>query len=214
MQNKTLVTFGDSWPQGSELLHNEKAFGELVTKQLKCKQFKNYAHPASSINHLPVQLKSFMKMFASTMQDLSHCIAIFSLTGTSRSMIYDKDGLWMFQNPSGGYCGPTQDKQLCNYIDEHYWKFVYSPQLCDVTNNTTLISLQTICANNGIQDYYVNGWESIDFWNDVDITKIYKGGTVTCKDLANKNLAEGGHPNQLGHQLIADALTDWITNEG
>ena len=213
MLDKTLVTFGDSWPQGSELLHNGKAFGELVTEQLKCKQFKNYAQPASSINHLPVQLKSFINMFADSGQDLSNSIAIFFLTGPSRSMTYDKDGLWMFQTPGGGYCGPTQDRQLCNDIDKNYWKFVYSPQVCDVANNTTLISLQTICANNSIQDYYVNGWDSMDFWDDVDITKIYKDGTVTCKDLANKNLSQGGHPNQLGHQLIADALSDWINNE-
>tara|TARA_R110001592_G_scaffold102302_1_gene288930 strand:+ start:156 stop:797 length:642 start_codon:yes stop_codon:yes gene_type:complete len=211
MRDKTLVTFGDSWPQGSELLPNEKTFGELIANQLGCNQFKNYAHPASSINHLPVQLKSFLQMLSdSHIADPRDCIAIFFLTDPSRNMVGDKNGLWMFQNPSGGFSGPTQDKPLTNIINTNYWKYFYSDKLLDITNNTTIIALQTMCAIYKINDYYVTGWQSVDFWNEVDQTKIY---SKTCKDIVQDNKASGGHPNQQGHQLIADALYEWIKTD-
>ena len=114
MQNKILVTFGDSWPQGSELHANEKPYGQLVAKKLGCNVFKNYAHPASSISHLIVQLKNFLHMLDNTSQDAKDTVAIFFITGPSRNMVCDKDGLWMFQTPNGGFSGPTQDKYLAN----------------------------------------------------------------------------------------------------
>ena len=212
MENKTLVTFGDSWPQGSELLPNEKTFGELVANQLGCKQFKNYAYPASSINHLAVQLKRFLHMLSNShIADPSDCIAIFFLTDPSRNMVGDKNELWMFQTPNGGFSGPTQDKSLTNIINTNYWKYFYSDKLLDVTNNTTIITLQTMCAIHKINDYYVTGWKSVDFWKEVDQTKIY---SKTCKDIVQDNKANGGHPNQRGHELIADELIDWIRSEG
>ena len=61
-----------------------------------------------------------------------------------------------------------------------------------------------------INDYYVTGWKSVDFWKEVDQTKIY---SKTCKDIVQDNKANGGHPNQRGHELIADELIDWIRSE-
>ena len=117
MENKTLVTFGDSWPQGSELLPNEKTFGELVANQLGCKQFKNYAYPASSINHLTVQLKNFLHMLShSHIADSSDCIAIFFLTEPGRTFTV-VDSSTVFLNPDGGF-GLPRDKDLENTINK------------------------------------------------------------------------------------------------
>jgi len=249
MQNKTLVSFGDSWPQGSELRHGEKPFGKLLSEKLGCKDFNNYSMPASSINHLSVQLNSHIKSWNDRIQDLSDSIAVFFLTGQERFMVYDdfiserpiparrepyveafwkwwtssptstphnnptQKGLWFFQNPAGGFSSPSQDKKLCNLIDQAYWKYIYSPELSDVTTNNTIIALQTMCRHYRIKDYYVAGWQLVNFWPTVDTTKIYKNGIVNCMDLIKGHKAEGGHPNQQGHQLIADALYEWIKTD-
>jgi len=91
-----------------------------------------------------------------------------------------------------------------------------------------LIALQAICAKYNIRDYYVWGWDQIGLWSEVDPDRIYKqtvadvfleGETVALggskimhlKNSQNKFIwPNSGHPNQLGHQRIADLLQEWI----
>ena len=217
MQNKTLVSFGDSWPQGSELRHGEKPFGKLLSEKLGCKDFNNYSMPASSINHLSVQLNSHIKSWNDRIQDLSDSIAVFFLTAQERFMVYEHHtNLWMFQTANtgeGGGRSPGQDKKLCDDTNQAYWKYIYSPELTDITTNNTIITLQSTCKYYGIKDYYIAGWQLINFWPVVDTTRIYKNGTVNCRDLIKGHIAEGSHPDQQGHQLISDALYEWIQTD-
>tara|TARA_R110002126_G_scaffold43020_1_gene123696 strand:+ start:228 stop:929 length:702 start_codon:yes stop_codon:yes gene_type:complete len=231
MQNKTLVSFGDSWPQGSELKPSERPFGKLLSEKLGCKDFNNYSIPASSINHLSVQLNSYIKLSNNRVQDLSDTIAVFFLTAQERFMVYEHHtNLWMFQTANtvngvlessrldggegeGGGRSPGQDKKLCDDTNQAYWKYIYSPELTDITTNNTIITLQSTCKYYGIKDYYIAGWQLINFWPVVDTTRIYKNGTVNCRDLIKGHIAEGSHPDQQGHQLISDALYEWIQTD-
>jgi hypothetical protein len=227
IKNK-LVGFGDSWTQGSELPTDGKSFSQLVSEQLECVEYKNYGIPASSINHLTVQLQSHINRVTAIRQNTSEWIAVFFLTECNRAMTYC-DGHWIFLNASadGGFGivgGATMDQTLLNKTNTAYWKYIHSPELVDVTVNTTVLALQSMCRYHNIADYYVAGWQTFNFWPEVDINKIYQGGQINCGDLIgmqsadpnsylnrqNPNQAPGGHPNQQGHQLIADALYKWI----
>jgi hypothetical protein len=124
----------------------------------------------------------------------------------------------MFQNASGGSGDIGVDKLLCKTVDTAYWKYIYSPELSDITTNTTIMSLQSMCRHHGIQDYYIAGWQKFNFWNEVNTNRIYCKGQTSCKDLIDKEsntlpaYAFGKHPNQLGHQIIADTLYRWIAD--
>ena len=212
MENKTLVTFGDSWAQGSELSAQEKTFGKIVADILGCKQFKNYAQPASSINHLLIQLKSFLHMLShSHIADPSDCIAIFFLTEPGRTFTV-VDSSTVFLNPDGGF-GLPRDKDLENTINKNYWKYVHSDTTSILTANSTVYNLQNLCKHYSICDYYIQGWTEFEFWPEIVTDKIYKQGKVTCADLIQDNRAIGGHPNQRGHELIANELIDWIRSD-
>jgi len=222
---KRLASFGDSWPQGSELLPGEKTFGELLSDQLGCEEFLNWAIPGSSINHLTVQLRSHLQMLSSRKLDSTEWIAVFFLTDQTRSLTVH-DNHWMFQIASGGTGDIDADKALVSSVNSAYWRYIHSPELSDITTNTTIMSLQSMCRYHGIQDYYIAGWQTFNFWDEIDHSRIYHGGKVSCGELIgvqlempnayvnqkNPNQASGGHPNQKGHQIIADALYAWICN--
>jgi hypothetical protein len=216
---KKLVTFGDSWPQGSELLPNEKTFGQILSEYLKCTEYSNYSVPASSINHLMVQLQKYISWASAFDQDLSEWMAVFFLTDQSRAMTW-YDNNWIFQSSMGGG-GLASSGAMISETNRIYFKYIYSKELSDITTNTVLVSLQAMCRYHGIKDYYITGWQQFDFWPEVDTTCIYRSGKVSCGDLIglepgdsylhkNPNVMPGGHPSQKGHQIIADALYQWI----
>lgn len=216
MDKKRLVVFGDSWVRGSELAPHEKTFGELLSDKLNCQSFANYSHPASSISHLIVQLKNFLKMLQDTGKDSGEYLAVFFLTAQDRSMSYlDKD--WIFQTPHGGFSTHGTNRDLVASIDSMYWKYFHSQELTEVTVNTNLIALQAVCQQYGIQDFYVPGWEQFSFWKEVNLSKVH---TISCGDVIDFDAdtlktnpyiyPNISHPNQVGHQKIAEFLYDWI----
>ena len=211
MLKRRLISFGDSWPRGSELLPGEKTFGELLSQKLGCEEFSNYSHPASSINHLLVQFKSHLHRLSAQQLDPSEWMAVFFLTDQNRGCTAH-NGQWIFQNATGGYGGPGSDRHLLDTVNDHYWKYIHSPELTDVTTNSTIIALQSMCKKYHMDDYYITGWHAFDFWPEVDVDKIYTRGKITSADLIESHKAPGGHPNQHGHQLIADALFSWISD--
>jgi hypothetical protein len=227
IKNK-LIGFGDSWAWGSELPADGKSFSQLVSEQLGCVEYKNYGVPASSINHLTVQLQSHINRVTAIGQNTSDWIAVFFLTDCNRTMTY-YDGQWVFLNANvdGGFGFADiaiPDQTIVNKINTAHWKYIHSPELVEITVNTTMLALQSMCRYHNIADYYVAGWQTFNFWPEVDINKIYQSGQQTCGNLIgmqlgrptlylncqNPNQAPGGHPNQQGHQLIADALYTWI----
>lgn len=220
-----LIGFGDSWSYGSELAKDQKPFVEILSQQLGCVESANYSRPGSSIGHLPVQLNSHISRITATRQHCHEWMAIFFLTGQDRSMTYvDTD--WMFQTPNGGFCSPGQDKHLASQLNDMYYRYFHSTTSNNVTINTTVLALQQMCRYHNIDDVYITGWQQFDFWPEVDLTKVFAQGKKSCADILTLEPMNGDvwdrqnkyiypnltHPNQLGHELIAHELYEWIIN--
>jgi hypothetical protein len=221
--DKTLVVFGDSWPRGSELQEGEKTFGELVAEQLGFAGFLNYSHPASTIQHMVVQLKGFINSVKSRNDNPSAYVALFCLTAPERGMTYYEDE-WLFHTVNGGF-SLAKHNQISNTINQLYWKYFYSPEGADLNFNTSLISLQTLCRVNGIKDYYVAGWQKFNGWPEVSTERFYRSGQETLADFIDVKIENGfvnrdnpyirpnySKPNQLGHRVIADRLCEWLND--
>jgi len=226
MDKKSLIVFGDSWAQGSELLAGEKTFGELVSEKLGFDYFSNYAEAASCIAHLIVQLKSFLKRNSEVRKDSSEFAAIFFLTAQDRWM-NNINGDWIFYNAGSGYSPNGKYRKEADATNEYYWKYFYNQEQSQIITNSSIIALQSICQQHGIQDFYIAGWQEFDLWPEVNHLKIYKDGKISCADLFNLKVYPGNHginpdnknpyiypnkshPNQQGHRLIADRLVEWI----
>ena len=223
MHKSKLIMFGDSWAQGSGLSAEEKTFGELVSNKLGFDYFSNYAEPASCIAHLIVKLKNFLKRNSEIGEDSSKFIAIFFLTAQGRAM-NNIDGDWIFYNAGGGFSSSGKHKDTADLTNEYYWKYFYNREQSQIIANSNIIALQSVCQQHGIQDFYIAGWQQFDLWAEVDHSRVYKNGKISCADffnlkkcpnVDNKNpyiYPNTGHPNQQGHQLIADRLVEWITS--
>jgi hypothetical protein len=202
---KTLVTFGDSWPAGAELLPGDQPFGQILANQLGC-NFVNCAEPATAIDNLIFQLDNYIKS-----SKIDNTMAIFFLTDMSRAVVY-------------------KDKKLSQvqplYEDQWYLQYLYSEELSAFRANVAVLALQRMCAVAGIKDCYVMGWTRFPImFSGIDLNKIYDQGRTTCLNLFGG--ADGDtnyiyhkdnhyirpnqdHPNQAGHKFIADTLYEWI----
>ena len=228
MDKKSLIVFGDSWVRGSELRENEKSFGQLVAERLPL-NYSNYAQPASSITHLVVQLKDFLKKLTDCNENPNEWIAIFFLTGKERHLSWLNNN-WTFHLPNGAFAsGGHPTSQEAHELTKLYYKYFFSEEQTDLHINTSLITVQSICQQYKIQDFYIAGWQKFDLWPEVNCNKIYCHGQVSCADMFNLEIyhpsfginidnknpyiyPNKSHPNQQGHQLIADRLVEWINS--
>jgi hypothetical protein len=93
--------------------------------------------------------------------------------------------------------------------------------------SATVSALQAWCKHFNFDDYYFSGWVRYSTWlPGVDTNKIWAQGTETAADWFGAYAHNGehlldvgnnpyirpnfAHPNQLGHNLIADKLSLWI----
>jgi hypothetical protein len=225
MNKKSLIVFGDSWARGAELSDNEKSFGELVAEKFNL-NYSNYSQPASSITHLVVQLKDFLKKLTDCNENPNEWIAIFFLTGKERHLSWLNND-WTFHTPHGAFAnrGRSPTSEEAHELTKLYYKYFFSEEQTDLYINTSLITVQSICQQYKIQDHYIAGWQQFNLWPEVDNSKIYKNGKFSCANffdltvysdsaiIDNKNsyiYPNISHPNQQGHQLIADQLVEWI----
>jgi hypothetical protein len=94
-------------------------------------------------------------------------------------------------------------------------------------SSATVSALQNWCARLGFDDYYFSGWVRYSTWlPGVNVDRIWAQGNETAADWFGASQHNGehllvvgenpyirpniAHPNQLGHQLIADRLQQWI----
>ena len=201
-----LLIFGDSWPYGAELKQNELAYGDLIAAHLG-QTCCNFSQPSTSIPHLLLQLRTAID------QGHGDCTAVFFLTGVDRDLVW--------------YYGNTRELNPTQPSDVDWYAKYNSPELTAYRVNTTLIALQAMCAKYNIRDYYIWGWDQVDLWPEVDTDRMHQQ-TVADVFLEDKNVPQSskimhlknsrnqyiwpnlGHPNQLGHQRIADLLQEWI----
>jgi hypothetical protein len=222
-----LIVCGDSWSNGAELSSTEQNFGQLLARKLNAILF-NKSVDASSIPHLILQLRS-----AINEADLTKSTkALFFLTSRSRDVI------WSDSLPKGtGFMltHPLPHKEpeeiFLNPSDplhKHWYTKYHSEKLSMFRCNTSLITLQAMCRAYNIQDYYVWGWEKFNLWPEVDKNKFFDNANTTIFNFFTDDLTtlpslefnvsckyiwpNGSHPNQLGHELIADKLYPWIND--
>lgn len=218
-----LLIFGDSWPHGDELGADETAYGELLGQKLNIERVKNYSMPGTSLFHMILQLQTAIK---DNPTNPGKNTAVFFLSGQERFMCYHDDHV-LNLNIRGPRINPENDAEMAQRLNDLYYKYFYSDQMRDFFMNTNVLTLQTICAKNNIEDYYIAGWQQFDFWPEIDISKVYDQGRTSCRELLGMvfNNHDGvvhnnpyftpnqAHPNQLGHKVIADTLFDWIKSK-
>jgi hypothetical protein len=207
-----LAVFGDSWPNGAELKDRTQAFGYLLANRLNA-SYHHHAISASSNDRTILQLRQYIK----NQTTVAGHTAVFFLTSVSRRLFLNNNGIRELKIPS-------------NLRDESdpfvkSWYMYFQSEESDQFNlYKNLLSLQRICDQYQIRDYYISGWTDLDFeMPGVDTKKIYPTSCVKLFD--GKNTEEfhdfeqnqyiypnRSHPNIAGHALIADHLYKWITN--
>ena len=211
--SNVLLGFGDSWAAGSELAVNEKPYIDLLADQLGLPCL-NFATPSSSIPHLVLQFQQFIE----TKYFPKHRYhAVFFLTAKERTFVFDHDSKDII------HCSPQQ--ATMDPMAGAYYR-VYTDKLGDFNLNTTVLALQHLCSLYNVQDHYMLGWQQTQLWTSVDTTRFFQQGEQAITTLFHgdghralpllleeKNQyiwPNQGHPNQQGHELIANALKDWI----
>ena len=212
---ETVVTFGDSWPAGTELSDNHEPFGDLIAQHYrntnKSLRFTNYAVPGTSIDHMIIRLDSFIKN-----ESTQNTLAIFFLTDYSRSIIWKNNKF--------------ETVLVNNDDDSTYWKNYYSDEYGIFRANQALLTLQHMCKQYQINDYYIVGWTKFPLTlSGIDKDKIFEQGNKSCLNLFkirdDDNTDDSSfifcdynyyikpnvcHPNLLGHQTISANLINWI----
>ena len=211
---KTLVTFGDSWPQGGELKANELPYGELLFDLMGYDEYYNYGTAGTSLEHMIEQLLDFNK------KNKQNVTAVFFLTNPARSIYWPQTMSWNWQSEERKHW-PTD---ALNTIKELFLHFHDYDQ---VRASSAVITLQQICKQLRYNDYYFSGWVRYNDWlPGVDVNKIWKSGCETAADwfgaidhngehlldVSNNEYIQPNfaHPNQKGHALIAKTLAQWI----
>ena len=213
-----LATFGDSWPAGVGLWpKDEKPYGALLCDRLQIKNFYNGSIPRSSVSRLLPQLFDYISCHAT----VKNHIAIFFITTPGRSLLVDYNkSIIDFNTPP-----PSDSPDRVKNITEIYYKYLSTAPMDEFNVCRTMLALQQVCSQVGIQDFYISGWIEMKFdWPGIEKQKIYP---KTCTQILGYNQDEYlamqkvhskyflpcRHPNSHGHQLIADYLYDWIKHK-
>lgn len=207
---KDFAIFGDSWPYGVDLNSEEIPFGKILATKLNF-NYHCYAEPGTSIEHMILQLHRCLSK-----QKGHNTVALFCLTESSRSLYFDPTP----QTTSVMWNGPDPS----DIVSTNYYKYIHSDKLDYFRLHQSVVTLQTICKEFKIQDYYVSSFAPIN-WDIISLrglnrTKFYKQGTETFLDFFGCDFVDPNneyflgsastHPNQKGHELIAEKLLPWI----
>lgn len=204
---RVLVTFGDSWPQGAELGMGRR-YGEILSQDYGFDSFYNYGQGGASVEHMLFQ---FQQHIAQNHRSDHQTTAIFFLTNPGRTSQWP-----LFMSTEG--------------TDANFKRVVlhlFSAENEHMRTNSAVSALQFWCQNLSISDWYFAGWNRYPPWlPGVNVDKIWKQGQETAADWFGASKHNGEHlldvgdnpyirpnfchPNQAGHQLIADKLAAWI----
>ncbi len=218
---KVLLTLGDSWPEGAEL-GNGRRYGELLLDQMGFDEFYNYGQGGTSLEHMIDQLQTY---FQSHHRSDHKVTAIFFLTNPHRTAYWPHNSDF---NMHGSYRQHWNDEAKELFMKS--WLHFYSDEITIMRSSLAITALQTWCDLCDIDDYYFSGWVKYDSWLPmVNTDKIWAKGLETAADWFGAAGHNGehlvnvennpyiqpnfAHPNQLGHQLIADKLAAWIQNK-
>jgi len=218
---RVLLTLGDSWPQGGELKGDlgQVPYGNLLKEQLMFDQFYNYGSAGASNEDTLIQLQDYLK---NHWQPADKVTGIIHLTNPARTAHLPRFTS-LNANSSERAHWPADAKQFIKDFVLHFHTADHEV----MRSSTTVSALQYWCQAYNIQDYYFSGWVKYPAWlPGVNLTKIWAKGNETAADWFGTSAHNGehlldvetnpyikpnfAHPNQLGHQLIADKLATWI----
>jgi len=217
---QTLLTFGDSWPQGGELKadNGDRPYGDQLAEKHNYNHV-NYGSPGASNEDMVLQLQDYINK---KIKDTGPITAIFFLTNPARSMHWPSGMSWQHDTEERSHW-PSDAKDFVKELTLHF----HDADRDSIRTSMAVATLQKMCEELGYQDYYFPGWIRQTEWlAGVDIDKIYKAGNETAADWfgATKhngehllNVADNEyirpnfcHPNHKGHTLIAEKLAEWI----
>ena len=209
-----LAVFGCSWTVGDEV-PMENTFGAKLATKLNSTEYVNLGISGSSNSRSVLQLLDYVKR---TDIPIENSIAVFLITTPARECVIPR--------PSHKYpdriiditSGQTDD------LTQSWITHFSSAANVDFNLHKNVLSMQAICRHYNIRDYYIVGWSNIDLkLPGVDTSKIYRKSCVQLfgyKDQwdflntpSNHYVEKGRHPNELGHELIAQTLHNWITKQ-
>ncbi len=223
---KTLVTFGDSWPQGGELKEDlgQYPYGRQLADQYQY-DFVNYGSAGVSIEDMVLQLDDFcnqdkLRLLTSPPEDT---LAIFFLTNPARSMHWPSGMSWIQDSDEELQRLAGNGADFVKALKLHF----HDNNKDNIRASMAVITLQQMCKTLNINDYYFAGWiRQTDWLPGVDTDKIYKGGNETAADWLGATDHNGehllgvqdneyirpnfAHPNHNGHALIAKKLAEWM----
>jgi hypothetical protein len=213
-----LLTLGDSWPEGAELGLGLR-YGEILRDRFDYDEFYNYGVGGASNEDMLYQLQHYIANHHSVDNVVT---AIFFLTNPARTAHMPRS-VSLDTTSDERKHWPPDAKQFVRDLFLH----LHTPKHEIMRSTATVTALQTWCSRHHIQDYYFSGWVKYPVWlPGVDLAKIWAQGTETATDWFGASSHNGehlinvtdniyikpnfAHPNQLGHQLIADRLASWI----
>jgi hypothetical protein len=214
----SLAVFGCSWTAGTGVAPTD-TFGARLSDKLSTTNFTNLGVEGSSNSRSVLQLLEYVNR---TDIPVENSIAVFLITAPSRECVIDHHDMnYSADNIINITSGQT-DALTQSWITH----FASIPTI-NFNLHKNILSMQAICRQYKIRDYYIVGWIDMDLnLPGIDITKVYHESCVqlfgyndqwhylkTPHDQYNQYLRTCGHPSELGHELIAQTLHDWIIKQ-
>ena len=204
--SKILLTLGDSWPEGAELKLGRR-YGDLLQESMGFDKLYNYGSGGASNEDMLYQLQTYLKEHNPD----DKVTAIFFLTNPARTAHFPRFIKWLNVDNHG--------KQIHTHFHQREHEIMRS--------SMAVSALQKWCDHFNIDHYYFAGWVRYTEWlPGVDLTRIWAQGQETAADWFGASDHNGehlinvktntyiqpnfAHPNQLGHDLIAEKLQSWI----
>lgn len=188
----TLYVFGDSWPAGSELDDVIlDGFPNLIAQKNNYK-LDNLSQNATSIDHATWQFLKAIERKPFNIGD----IVLFCLTGLDRT--------WIWEN---GYPMELHPGNTNHIKGAPYYKYIHSDDLARANAVKNILLVNEMCLTRNVLCLFVYNWDKHIEHSLLNTIPFYN---KTLHEIANNNFNPGGHPNKLGHQLIAEELSAWI----
>jgi hypothetical protein len=222
-----LAVFGCSWAVGTGVSPTD-SFGARLSSKLSTTNFTNLGIEGSSNSRSVLQLLDYVNR---TDISVENSIAVFLITTPARECVL----LDNFRNPIetktilrvedlDGFKVVDLGVNPTDEISKNYIKHFASISTLNFNLHKNVLSMQAICRQYKIQDYYMVGWSDVNLnLPGIDTNKIYHKSCLQLfeyefpidfsKRLPNQYLRNCGHPNELGHELIAQTLHDWIIKQ-
>jgi hypothetical protein len=206
-----LVWLGDSWPHGFPG-KIEDAFPSIVANRLSIPSL-NYSIPGSSI---PALITQFDKWKSDNYSKNKNYLIIACLTNDQR-FFWKNDISWFNILPSG-----------ISKSAKNFYQYAYNAEAVSFYNKCCIGNLENLCRKINVPLYFLNNFKNID--TELEYQSLLKIGLAqflagdtdiqwdadTIQQLVDGRINNslfsirpiGIHPNALGHDKIANELTD------